>query len=541
MAQQNGRYWPEQMDRFHPYGRGYGRGRVHLRDMPGAASRVQTSLPLGFMVDRAAGPPPENPAKDHIPKISDNFVSASRRLTREFVLFAHHLPPNLGLEALRRAVNQQLGPYGAVTFDRNNSRTSIKINLVNHCTKPDFDPTARSCQYLLLDGTSHMFTAVFQDVKKRLVRTEEVNYKQIEAHMVLADSFDRQVHLIREQTLLTAEDLALRDELRDFFENLLNFKDYDCELHLIGSSVSGLGLRDSDFDVFIRLRDYDMKYEPIHRNDAVNLLAGIRNVFRHEFNMHIQHVINARCPIIRMDFKKLPHNATGLECDLSISNVLGTYNSKIMKHFLESEPLFRDLAALIKYWLSARGLIGPNQITSYGCLLMVMFYLQSVLVLPSLYQLQFSVDHDLVEGRWNVAFDPSPHFFTYCAEDGVNTDPDADQAAGTSASTGLKKPNLSSLFLGFFNFYAKFPFGKKVICPHYGSTREKSDLLLQHEFRSMPFSIQDLIQLNSNVGQNMTDAFFAFFRNLFKLVDHLIACFSPSLSDDEAAKRSSSK
>lgn len=338
---------------------------------------------------------------------------------------------------------------------------------------------------------------------------------------------------VTKQALLSEQDLSLRNELRDWFEHLFNFKGHNCTVRPIGSSVTGLGLRDSDFDVFIHLSDRDMKYEPIERNEAVYLLTQIRAILLKEFNFFIPKVINARCPIIKIPFNRMSHNPHGLECDMSISNILATYNSKIMKHFLDQEPLFWDLAALLKYWMSARNLIGPNQITSYGCLLMVMFYLQSVLVLPSLYPMQFTVRQDLVENKWNVAFDPDPKFFTYSSA----AEQPADPSAGDSGSKELRKPALSSLLLGFFNFYAKFPFSQKVICPHYGTTREKNELLLLHELRPSEFEIQDLVQLNSNIGQNMSTDFYHFFRNLFKLVDHMIASLHPSLSDDEAGKK----
>lgn len=338
------------------------------------------------------------------------------------------------------------------------------------------------------------------------------------------------------QALLTPEDLSRRDELRKYLENLLNFHDYSCTLHLIGSSFTGLGLRDGDFDVFIQLNDFDLTYAPIHRNEAVDLLSKIRLIIKKEFNMFVPNVINARCPIIRMDLKNLQHCHRGLQCDISIASMLGVYNSQIMKHFLDHEPLFRDLSALMKYWLTARQLIGPNQITSYGCLLMVMFYLQSVSVLPSLYKLQFTAMQRMIEERWNVAFDPSPQHFPYHT---AGDEQDVDPAAGDAGATGhrAQKPQLSSLMLGFFNFYANFDFEGRIISPYYGTEKSTKDLLIAHEFKKTDFSIQDLIQLSSNVGQNMTWAFYDFFQRLIKLMDHLIASVPLSCDSNETARR----
>lgn len=200
MAGTPGRYWPEQMNRFHPYGRGYGRGRVELTDGARPAARGSGSQPpLGFMVDRSAAPLTPDP-QSSIHKIQ--FVSQQgQRLTHEFLLYVHNLPPVLEQSLLNQAIRQQLGPYGIVSFTRNQSRTSVQIKLMNHAVRPEFDPMSATCQSLLLDNASYPFTPVFRDVRKRLLRTEPVDYKQIEAHIVLAESFDLQVQQIRSRVM----------------------------------------------------------------------------------------------------------------------------------------------------------------------------------------------------------------------------------------------------------------------------------------------------------------------------------------------------
>ena len=525
-----------QLGRFHPYGRGK---RFEAGDFPPGRftndKNNANETPLGFIVDRV-GTPFKRPADQRpvIPVV--NFVPSTDtialRRVREFTIFMHPVAALIEDKDLKKGISERLKAFGNVThFQRNKSRTAVRIRLVNDTRSIEFDPSIHLSDPMYISGSPCVFKSAFRDVKSRLLQTEEVNYKQIEAHVVLAPSFDRQVQLIIEQAMLTSDDLAKREELRRFLEEFLNFHEYDCTTHLIGSSKTQLGLRDSDFDLFVQLKDYHLKYEPIDRNTAVLLLKEIRMRLRQEFEMFIPNVINARCPIIKIEFNRMCSiSKNGLMCDLSISNILGTYNSKIVKHFLDQEPLFRQLAAIVKYWLSARGLIGPNHITSYGCLLMVMFFLQSNLILPSLYQLQFTVPPDYVENQWNVAYDTSPKFFTYQQNSG-----------STSSSPDLKRPNLSSLFLCFFNFYAKFPFNSRVICPHYGFSKSKSDLLNESGFNPKEFSIQDLIQLNSNVGQNMTTEFFNFFKKTLKLIDHMIINMDPKMTDDEAAKKTLTK
>ena len=194
-----GQYWPQQLNRFHPYGRGSGRGRVQLNEGPGRGIRKPPPdpPPLGFLVDRTAAPScAKEPLESKIPII--HFVTPrGQRLTREFVLFAHH-PPNLAVSLVRQAVSRQLAPYGSV--DVKCTRSAILIHLTNPPGNPDFDPSSPTCRSLMLGGDAFLaFSAVFHDVKKRLLHTQPVDYKQIEAHMVLATSFQQQLDMIREQ------------------------------------------------------------------------------------------------------------------------------------------------------------------------------------------------------------------------------------------------------------------------------------------------------------------------------------------------------
>lgn len=204
-----GRYWPEKMDRYHPYGRGYGRGRVQLQDMPpGRVKQSSSSQAFGFREDRSSSQQSNRSSYNSSQSDSEQipFIAPeAQRLTREYVIFAHHLPAHLDERSLRDAVNKQLVPYGNIRFTRNNSRTSIRINLVNHISKPDFDPSAKSCQSLLLDRITYRYSSVFMDIRKRLLQSETVDVKLIESHIVLANSFEQQISILREKVSLSSE------------------------------------------------------------------------------------------------------------------------------------------------------------------------------------------------------------------------------------------------------------------------------------------------------------------------------------------------
>ena len=216
----------------------------------------------------------------------------------------------------------------------------------------------------------------------------------------------------------------------------------------------------------------------------------------------------------------------GLEMDLSCSNLHGVYNSILMKHFAHSEPLFSDLALLVKYWFKINAFVRPNYLTSYGSILMVIYFLQSIKLLPSVKELQHCVQPDYVKidssngidskncsknfSKINVAFSRNPVYF--------NTVPFP------------YKPSLAALFLKFFNFYAKFGFRTFVIAPYYGDAVRGSDIIFTDGIQISDITIQDVFQLNSNVGKNMSVNFVETFKKYFKVIhDQIIAMDHRSL------------
>lgn len=105
----------------------------------------------------------------------------------------------------------------------------------------------------------------------------------------------------------------------------------------------------------------------------------------------------SRTPII-----KVKHRSTGLQCDISFSNGLSVENSKFIRYevcciskiafreageadlkitikfrsFNAAYPPCQKLTLFLKKWLSLGGLTGPEGITNYALVWLVIFYLQ---------------------------------------------------------------------------------------------------------------------------------------------------------------------
>ena len=390
---------------------------------------------------------------------------------------------------------------------------------------------------------------IYYDVPMELFSHEQINHSKTKAMIVLSTSFSDQIKLIK-SIKLGDTSFDRRSFLLSYLKDLLQFCGFEhLTLHLFGSSITGIGFLDSDLDAFIA---NGLRHDPPSRHSAIHYLMKINQSFKRELKL-FSPVIKARVPIIKIDFKKykpmrsnmrsggnMRSNGNlgsplrrGLEMDLSCSNLHGLYNSILIKHFVDSEPLFSDLALLVKYWLKMNALIRPNYVTSYAAILMVMYFLQSIKLLPGVKELQDCVEPEYVKidsssngidsknssnnssnnsCKINVAFSRSPVYF--------NTVPLP------------YKPSLAALFLKFFNFYAKFGFRTFVIAPYYGNAIRGGDIIFTDGIQLSDITIQDVFQLNSNVGKNMSVNFVELFKRYFKVIhDQIIAMDHRSLVD----------
>jgi hypothetical protein len=446
---------------------------------------------------------------------SQQFVQGEGNLTHEYIMFIR----NISLSGSTMSnhfisnIQERLSMYGHFQLFMNQSETSCKILLSNPPSMPDFFSVYEKDNFYLCGFKVIMF----RDVSRELFQYPEMDWKKLKARVILTSDFNSQIEVIKVQGLLTEESLEKRRKLALFLECLLVFGDFDCTVLPFGSTVTGLGFNDTDLDLFINMREHNHKRERMQRKHALTRLDFIHRFLRSQLKMYIMKPIDCRHPIIKLDFSKLPRTPRGISVDISIAGMLGVYNSKLIDHLSRTEPLFKDLAAAVKYWMKCNDMIGPNCITSYGCLLMCIFYLQSILVLPSMVELQYMCLTENIEGKWNVAFPREDNsMFPYCNQ-------------------SLVRPKLSSVFLGFFNFYAKFSFNNRAISPFLGRSHTKTEINRDFGIKATSITIQDMIQHDSNVGQNVANDFFDSFLSIVRFINYEISR-QTSADDDVVAK-----
>ncbi|CAB3255996.1 unnamed protein product [Arctia plantaginis] len=247
--------------------------------------------------------------------------------------------------------------------------------------------------------------------------------------------FNTQVKNVLSHVRMTATEVR---NLRNLFVDLeLALQDLapGLQVHPFGSIVTGLGIRTSDVDCFIEL-PHGMKPNDRHVMRARNILRRHYLKFGNPFA-----IINATVPIV-----KFLHVPTNCFCDINFTSPAGVYNSELISYLLQMDTSDRalQLAVLVKYWSKVNKFTGTNLLASYALTLMVIFYLQLMNMLPSIYDLQKVVPPgSCMVNNWNTGFD-------------------------RSVSYNRINDSLYDLLGGFFKCYASMNFDETIISPYMG-------------------------------------------------------------------------
>ncbi|KAJ3411315.1 hypothetical protein HDV05_002379 [Chytridiales sp. JEL 0842] len=173
----------------------------------------------------------------------------------------------------------------------------------------------------------------------------------------------------------------LRHRLLRQLQNLLNRtfpSSSKLTVHLFGSSANGLGGPSSDVDVTIRIPPgFDPSTHPASNVPFLSMLL------RNEGMKDVVAITGAKVPLC-----KFTDPTTNLKCDLSVGNMLGVHNSRLLQTYCSIHPVSRPLILLVKSWAKERDLndAGAGTVSSYAWSLMVINFLQRKGMLPALQQ-----------------------------------------------------------------------------------------------------------------------------------------------------------
>ncbi|KAH7927225.1 hypothetical protein BV22DRAFT_301314 [Leucogyrophana mollusca] len=188
------------------------------------------------------------------------------------------------------------------------------------------------------------------------------------------------------QLLPTAEEMAVKEDVRKLLERLIRTIEPDSRLLSFGSTANGFSLRNSDMDLCC-LIDSD---ERLSASDLVTMLGDL---LERETKFHVKPLPHARIPIVKLSLDPSPGLPLGIACDIGFENRLALENTRLLMCYAMIDPTrVRTLVLFLKVWSKRRKINSPYQgtLSSYGYVLLVIYFLVHVKnppVLPNLQQM----------------------------------------------------------------------------------------------------------------------------------------------------------
>merc|ERR1712195_252335 len=181
----------------------------------------------------------------------------------------------------------------------------------------------------------------------------------------------------------------------------------ESELHLFGSSGNSLGNASSDLDVCLCVdwgkQDSSEEARDLEVEAVEKAAAALRADVRWS---EIEAVSTARIPIV-----KLRDADSQTEVDLGFNNPMAIHNTALIKTYMESNPVARQVVVAVRKWSKARGVCDPTNgtLTSYAWALLAIAALQTSTpaALPCLHSLQCGktmCDDPRAGKQWDVSF-----------------------------------------------------------------------------------------------------------------------------------------
>ncbi len=119
------------------------------------------------------------------------------------------------------------------------------------------------------------------------------------------------------------------------------------QLHLVGSSVTTLGLPSSDIDLCGIVDDS----QPIKFDFSPRNMRFMGKMLRNRGFRKVVPIAHARVPIC-----KFYDHEFRVWCDYNATNRLGVLNSRLLRAYVDTSVYVRPLILLAKFWANKRGL-----------------------------------------------------------------------------------------------------------------------------------------------------------------------------------------
>ncbi|KAL3870042.1 hypothetical protein ACJMK2_042659 [Sinanodonta woodiana] len=198
---------------------------------------------------------------------------------------------------------------------------------------------------------------------------------------------------------LSPDEIQMREMIRADLEQFLLESFPDLRFMLFGSTYNGFGFRHSDIDICATFKEKSAK-----DINAVEIIEAIsKRLKTHKGLYGVFPITTAKVPIV-----KFIHRASKLEGDISLYNLLGQFNTKLLSAYCSIDPRVKMLGYAIKVFAKVCdiGDASKGSLSSYAYILMVIHYLQQCKppVIPVLQELPGGQGSEIIVDGWNTWF-----------------------------------------------------------------------------------------------------------------------------------------
>ncbi|XP_033186489.1 mitochondrial poly(A) polymerase isoform X2 [Bombus vancouverensis nearcticus] len=280
-----------------------------------------------------------------------------------------------------------------------------------------------------------------------------------------------------------------------------------------GSSVNGFGQIGCDLDLLCKTivssntkmnwRKFLFMTQSVpltERNEQKEFLEAVGTVMKICIPgiSDIRKILEARVPII-----KFCNLYTNMKCDLSSTNLIALHMSELLYTYGQLDWRIKPLVCTIRKWARVMNLTKEQPghwITNFSLTLLIIFYLQTKDILPSVNTIKCFVELSKSDSK---AADPNFNWIE-------------------SWKKSIKRTNdedLHNLLFNFFEYYSIFDFKTQAICIRNGRCKPKNDF--------SPLYIHNPFNSTLNVSKNVTSC------ELTRLVDCFQKAFNTMLNSAE--------
>nr|UUA79863.1 Cid1/3 [Paramecium bursaria] len=263
-----------------------------------------------------------------------------------------------------------------------------------------------------------------------------------------------------------------------------------------GSFCNGFGLNTSDVDFTILTNSYV---------EESQLLRDISKILKNDENPRSRFIVKSEALKARIPNLSIEDKQEKIDIDLSINNLLGVINTKLLYNYSQLHPSIQQGGVLIKVWAKKWDLIQKNKFSSYALILMWIYFLQQKHNLPnlqdSMYQEGLDQESFKLKYKRKVFKSNTQHPETFV----VNTFfLDDKQKQQQLMKNELDNIQLKDLLIQFWEFYGEYHMNDSIISIHSRLQKKR-----QHLFQiDDPFDLlHDPGKRSSELNQEDLDKF----------------------------------